>query len=144
MAARGDPGRPVHVDSDIPLVAQMRRAGVDADAHPDRTRGQPCQRPGRSLERSRRRGEGDKERVPLGIHLDPAVGTEGLAHDTAMLLERPGISLGAQLVQQVRRALHVGEEEGDGSGRKLAPHRRHHAPISGYVKGPARVRWGPA
>ncbi len=40
-----------------------------------------------------------------------------------MLGERLGVGLGPQFVQELRRALDVGEEEGDGSGREVAPHR---------------------
>ena len=39
-----------------------------------------------------------------------------------MLGERVRVRLGAELVQQLRRALDVGEEEGDGAGGEIAPH----------------------
>jgi hypothetical protein len=56
------------------------------------------------------------------------VGAECPAQDAAMLGQRFRIPNGVQLAQELRRALHVGEEEGDGSGRKIRPHRRHDAP----------------
>ncbi len=39
-----------------------------------------------------------------------------------MLGQRPGVSLGTELVEQVRRALDVGEDESDGATRQLGPH----------------------
>jgi hypothetical protein len=50
------------------------------------------------------------------------VGAERKAQDPAMLRERLRIGIGAQRVQQLRRALHIGEQKGDGSGREIAPH----------------------
>ncbi len=73
-------------------------------------------------ERARRRREGDEERVALRIHLDPAVRGDRLADDAAVRCERVGVRIGAELVEQLRRAFHVGEEEGDRPGRKLGAH----------------------
>ena len=39
-----------------------------------------------------------------------------------VLGKRRRVFLGAELVQKLRRALDVGEEEGDGSGGKVTPH----------------------
>ena len=39
-----------------------------------------------------------------------------------MLGERIRVRLGAELVQQPRRALDVGEDKGDGAGRQVGPH----------------------
>ena len=64
-------------------------------------------------------GEGDEERVALGVDLDAAVRAERLAqHRDA----RPARSAYAppELVQQPRRALDVGEQERDGAARQLA------------------------
>ena len=52
---------------------------------------------------------------------------ECVAENAAMLSKRVGISVGAKLVQQLRRALDVGEKESDGSRWEIALHRRHHA-----------------
>ena len=67
--------------------------------------------------------EGEEEGVALRVDLDPALGGTRLADDTPMLGQRLRVGLGAELVQQLRRPLDVGEEEGDGAGRKLRPHR---------------------
>ena len=58
----------------------------------------------------------------LRIDLDPAVGPERIAQDAPMLGQRVGISRRAQFVKKLRRALRIGEEEGDGAGREIAPH----------------------
>jgi hypothetical protein len=47
--------------------------------------------------------------------------SEGLAHQAPVLGELSRVSLGAELVEQPRRALDIGEEEGDHATRKL-PH----------------------
>jgi hypothetical protein len=71
---------------------------------------------------SRRRGERDEERVALRIDLDPVVAGERITNRTAMVAERVGVAVGTQLVQEPRRALDVGEQERDRSGRELAGH----------------------
>ena len=40
VARRRDPGCPVHVDTDVALLREQGRTGVEAHAHPDRPRGQ--------------------------------------------------------------------------------------------------------
>jgi glucokinase len=50
----------------------------------------------------------------LRVHLDAVVRSEGLAQLVAMLGQGGGVGV-AELVQQPRRSLDVGEEEGDGS-----------------------------
>ena len=70
----------------------------------------------------RRGGERDKERVALRIHFDAVVANERLTQSAAMLRQRIRVGLGTQLLQEPRRALDVGEDESDGSGRKLACH----------------------
>ena len=67
-------------------------------------------------ERPGRRREGEEEGVALRVDLDAAVASARLADDAAVLGERLRVGLGAELVQQPRRALDVGEEEGDGAG----------------------------
>ena len=121
VAGGGDAGGAVDVGPDVALVGQQRGAGVEADADPDRS-----PRPGRRVRLGRRgqragRGrEGDEEGVALGVDLDPAVAREGVAHDAAVLGQRIGVRFGAECMEQLRRALHVGEEEGDRAGRELA------------------------
>ncbi len=107
----------VYVVSDVALLDQVRSAGVDAHAHADLAFGERVLRLPRRLEGAGRGWEGDEEGVPLRIDLDATVAGDGLAQDVTMLPERLCIPVGAQLVQELRRPLHVGEQEGDSSGR---------------------------
>ncbi len=66
----------------------------------------------------------DEEGIALRVDLDAAVRREGFAHEALVLGERSGVGLGAELVEQPRRALDVGEEEGDDPGRQ-----RPHMPL---------------
>ncbi len=119
MAGRSDARRPVKVHADIPLGRQRRLAGVDAHAH--------AHPPGRERPlcfSGRRHGaagrlEGDEEGIALGAELDAAVVVDRLAQYPVMLCEQDVVG-GPELVQQPCRTLDVGEEECDGSGRKLA------------------------
>ena len=99
MPGRCDARSLVHVLPDVALLGHVRRARMDAHAHPDWARGQPLQRIGGRLDRTRRRRKGDKEGIPLRIDLDASVGAEGLAQDAAMLGERLRVTNAAQLAQ---------------------------------------------
>ncbi len=114
VAAGGDARALVHVEADIALLGQDGLARVQAHANPDRARGEhvlgrPC-----SGDPVARPGEGDEEGVALRVHLDAPVGDEGPAQDAPMFREGIGITV-AQLLQQPRRSLDVGEEEGHGA-----------------------------
>jgi hypothetical protein len=62
------------------------------------------------------------EVVPLGVDFDTALGSERLADDVSVFGEFIRVRPGAQLVQQLRRSLHVGKEEGDGAGWEIGSH----------------------
>ena len=118
----GDASSQVDVVPDVAFGGEQRRAGVQADPDANRPgRKRLGHRGGRS-DRSRRRGKGEEERVALRVHLDAALGSARLADHAAMLGERLGVRLCAQLVEQLRRALDVREEEGDGAGGKVSSH----------------------
>ena len=90
------------------------------DPHPNADRAaEGSLRLARGLERVRGPGEGDEEGVALRVDLDPTVPREGPAQDLPMRSERVCIRV-AELAEQLRRALDVGEEEGDGAGGELA------------------------
>src|SRR5205807_5024260 len=76
----------------------------------------------RGRDRLRRLRKDDEEGVALCVDLDPAVRSECVAQDTAMLCQDLAVPLGAELVQQLGRPLHVAEEEGDCSRWKVALH----------------------
>jgi hypothetical protein len=79
VADGGDPSGAVDVEADVSLLGDTRLAGVDPHAHTDRSvaervLGVVCGR--QCIGRTR---EGDEERVPLGVDLDPAVPLERVA-----------------------------------------------------------------
>ena len=55
----------------------------------------------------------------MSVHLDAAMLLERLAQDAPVIDQRLRIRL-AKVIQQPRRALDVGEQEGDGASRELA------------------------
>ena len=81
--------------------------------------------------RPRRSREGKEERVTLRVHLDAALGGARLPDQPAVLGESLRVAFAPSSCSSLRRALDVGEEERDGAGGKIAPHRRHHAPKLG-------------
>ena len=113
----GDSGRPVDIRSDVALVRQERRAGVEPHPNWNRQRGL---RVSRRFERARRGREGDEESIALRVDLDAAVPLESLAQDAPVLSKFIGVALCPELGQQSGRTLDVREEKGDGAGRKLA------------------------
>jgi class 3 adenylate cyclase len=111
----------VDVEADVSLRGQPRLTRVEPHPHPDRA---ACQRALSILggcDGIRRPTEGGEERVTLGIHLDPVVRGEGGAQNAAMLVQGPGVAL-AELLEQPRRALHVGEEQRDHARGTIAGH----------------------
>ena len=76
-------------------------------------------------ERARRSRKGDEEGITLRVHLDPAMPRARLANQPPVLGERSRVALRAELVQQLGRALDVGEEKGDGSSRKIRAHNQN-------------------
>jgi hypothetical protein len=66
--------------------------------------------------------ECDEERVALRIHLHPAVAGASFPYGAPVPCERLGIRLRSKLVQELRGALDVREEEGDGAGWEVLLH----------------------
>ena len=63
--------------------------------------------------------EGVEERVALRVELAAAARAEGVADDPPVLGERLGVAV-AEPLEQARRPLDVGEDEGDGAAVELA------------------------
>ena len=122
VPCRGDPRGAMHVPADVALFGQKRCPGVQADPHLDRPRGQLAGKRLGGRQRTRCRREGEEERIPLRVDLDAALRATCLANDAPVLGESIGVRLRAELVQQLRRSLDVGEEEGDGAGREIGSH----------------------
>ena len=77
---------------------------------------------GSRRECSRSGGKGEEERVSLRVDLDTSCRRAGRAHDPSVLGECIVVGLVSDLIQELGRALDVGEEEGDRAGREVAPH----------------------
>ena len=139
VTGRGDACSSVDIASDVALVGQQRRPCVQTNPHFDRAGRELLGHVARGLECSRCRRKGDEERVSLSVDLNSIVAGARLADYAAMLCERLRVLLRPELVQELRRALHVGEEESDGSRGEITPHKRHHAPKQGLRHGGRRV-----
>src|SRR5690606_35880640 len=114
--------------------------------HADGLAGRPCVRGegaldgGRGGHGVRRPLEGDEEPVAGRVHLGAAVGGQRLADDPVVRREGVGVG-GPEPLEQLRRALDVAEEEGDGAGGE----RGHGSPRSaGTINDRARAWASPS
>jgi hypothetical protein len=62
--------------------------------------------------------EGYEERVTLRVYLDAPLPGDGVAYDVPVLREHVCV-VGAELMEEARRALDVREEKGDSAGWQL-------------------------
>ncbi len=91
--------------------------------------------------RSRGGGEGDEERVPRGVDLDPVVGCPGDPADTVVLAQQGAVAVRPELVEQLGRPLDVGEHE------RHRPRRKSHLahvlarPSKRAVSPAPRAKW---
>jgi hypothetical protein len=108
----GDARSADDVDTDVAVVGQRGLAGVNANPDPERRLREGELRLVSGCDGVCDAREGDEERVPLRIHLDPAVPHECVPQQPPMLGERVRVA-GAELLQQTRRPLHVREQERD-------------------------------
>ena len=122
VPGRRDAGCSVDVRSHVALVGDVGRPGVDPHAHADRSGRKHLLRLGGGGDCGRGGGEREEERVALRIHFDTVVLEERPAQCAAMLGQRVCVGISTQLLQEPRRALDVGKDKRDGSGRKLARH----------------------
>jgi len=109
----------VDVVSDIALLGEERRPRVQTDAHLGRPGGEPLRHRRSRLERPWRGRKSEEERVSLSIDLDAALAGARFSDQAPVLGESLRIALRAELVQQLGRALDVGEEEGDRAPGKV-------------------------
>jgi hypothetical protein len=97
------------------------------EAHPDADRVvlRPALRRERGLRRCSGRdgcghaAEDGEEGVALAVDLDPAGGRERVLEQSVVRRQDVAVAVAAERLQQARRALDVGEQEGDGAGRQL-------------------------
>ena len=128
MAGPCDPRCSVDVRSYVALGGHVRRSGVDSHAHADWSSLEHLLRFSRGGNGAGCGWKGDEERIALRIHLDAVVSSERLAKRPTVLHQRLCVVGGAQLLQEPRRTLDIGEEKRDGSGGKVAGHRPIQAP----------------
>ena len=92
---------------------------MNSDAHTNGTVGQAVLRVPRRVDGVAGTGEHVEERVSLHVHLDAAVLRQRRTEDSSMFRQNVGVSV-TEVIQQLRRALDVGEKESDCSGREFA------------------------
>jgi hypothetical protein len=108
----------MNVHPDVARCGSERLAGVDPHSHPHRGRDESALGIGRGSDGIRGSGESDEEGIALRVDLDSAVLGERVSQDAPLLGEDVRIRV-TELMEQLRRALDVGEEEGDCAGRQL-------------------------
>jgi hypothetical protein len=107
---------------------EARLARVDADPDPDSRLREAGHRLLHCDHGLARRSEGVEEPVPGRVDLVAGVAGECRPDDPPLLVERGEIGIAAELAQQARRALHVGEHQRDGPRRLHShPHIISHA-----------------
>jgi hypothetical protein len=122
VASPSDPRRPVDVHADVPRPRQHRFARVESHPDPnvDRLRPDVGRNGALCLNRTEHRidgpWKGNEERVALSVDLEPVPFGEGATEDAALLGQHRRV-LAAQPLEQPRRALDVGEQEGDRPAR---------------------------
>jgi hypothetical protein len=140
MRRNANAGRPMNVHPNVAALRDVGLAGVKPNADPHgRTVGpwMPqdallcCDRRHQGLSRPR---EGSKDRIPLRVDLLAALFLNGRADKSAALRQDVRIGI-TQLLEQTRRPLDVGEEEGDRPGRQAG-----HGLLNRSLV-PARTRW---
>jgi hypothetical protein len=111
VAGRRDPRAEVNVLADVALGCEMRSPGVQTHTHADRPAHERHLRRGCGRDRGLRRRKRDEERITLGVDLHAASRRECIAQQTPVLAQQLGVAVWAQLLQQLRRALDVREEQ---------------------------------
>ncbi len=127
MARRGYAGGAMDVPTDVALVSEKRCPRVQTHTYLNGAGGKRPSQLCRRGECARRGREGEEKGIALRVDFDAVVASASISYQAAMLGECFRIALGAEFLEQPRRALDVGEEKGDRSGGEITPHRRHHA-----------------
>ena len=139
VTRRHHPGTAMHIDTDVPLPRQRRRTGMQTHPHPHRRRQQRRLRRFRGTHRSRRVGERAQKRIALRVHLCARVSGHRLS-DQLSVLGQDVLVRGAELGEEPRRALDVGEEQSDGAGRQIGHGTARLGPGGAEARGDDRAR----
>jgi hypothetical protein len=110
VSAGGNSGRAVDIDADVVTVDDKRRAGMQADAEPQPPVAERLGYGPGGGEGADSGRVGDHEGVALGAYLDAALSDDRITDDAAVLAEGARVLLGAEPLQQLRRALDVAEK----------------------------------
>ncbi len=126
-----DPGRAMDGEADIALPGRIRLARVDADPDAYVLPVGPLVPRQRALDRDgSRHGIGrapkrSEERIALRVNLVAAVLGESLTNEPLLLAQNLAVALATQPLEELRRALDVGEQKRDGATttlRHVSPH----------------------
>ncbi|MEO5576450.1 MAG: hypothetical protein ABIR67_08875 [Gaiellaceae bacterium] len=128
-----DAGASVDVEADVSLFGEPGLTAVKPHAHLDRPSHERLLRYGGGGHGIRGSGERHEERVALGVDLDAVVGAKSLPEEPAVLVEC-GRVLVAEFVEELRRALDIGEEERDDTRGKTSVHETIMANITHRVQ----------
>jgi hypothetical protein len=127
MAGGRDACHAVHVEAHVAVASGLTLARVHAHPHAHALPVRPGFLSQPTLGRDRRGdrlagGTEDREEgVALGADLHPSVRHQRLAKDGSVAFEHLSILL-AQGLKEARRAVNVGEQEGDGADREVVVH----------------------
>jgi hypothetical protein len=123
VPGRTDPRGAMHTDAHVPLLADLRFAGVHAHPHLDLDapgpglRGQLALCVGGRGDRVGGRPEGDEERIALGVDDATVVRGESRSQQASMRGENLVVAIAAEVLQKAGRALDVREKESDSAAR---------------------------
>ena len=110
----------MHIHFNIPISSQLRFAGMQTNAYPYRCTAVPGMLCEGSLNGCGSHnciggmGEGDEEGISLRVHLVAVVLDEYFPQQLPTIGQHVGIML-IQLLQEMRRVFHIGEEQRHGS-----------------------------
>ena len=116
---RGDARSTVDVDADVALAGERRCARVQPHAHRDRPGASAVCASSAACAAPPAVGKATKNASPCVSTSTPPCAANASRSDAPVLGERVGVRIGAERVQQARRALDVREEEGDGAGGQV-------------------------
>ena len=112
----------VHIGANVAFVGEQGHSRVQAHPYVDRPFAQGIPDRAGRFERALLRREGNEERIALRVDLNPASGAKCLAQDPPVLGQGFRVLSRTQLMEELRRAFDVGEEEGDPAGREIGAH----------------------
>ena len=124
ISGRYDSCAAMNFATDVAFFRDERRPGVQPHAHADPAGRQKVSGFDCGGDRVLRLGERTKERIALRIDFHAGMSADRTSNRGAVLGEHFGIARVAELGEQLRRSLHVREQEGHRALRELASRHR--------------------